>query len=230
MNNGTISVDGRGSIHVVPDVTRLEVSVESVFATYEDAYKQAKENAQWMGQILEYNHLSAKLAKSIRLDISDHTISDYDDKNHYIGQIKDGFELDQQFKVDLDINPVLLNKIVRGVGKFIKGAQINIGYTIRDPRPHQLKMIERAVKDAREKAEIMAKAANCVLGTVNEIRYGESHVEVYSQARNIHSNKEAMACDSSSLDITPDDLVMSDNVHVEWHLIAANTLNKDSDF
>ena len=62
---GTISVDGSGSIHVVPDVTRLEVSVESVFPTYEDAYKQAKENASWMGQILEYNHLSAKLAKSM---------------------------------------------------------------------------------------------------------------------------------------------------------------------
>ena len=170
---GTISVDGRGSIHVVPDVTRLEVSVESVFPTYEGAYKQAKENASWMGQILEYNHLSAKLAKSIKLDIRDHTISNYDDDDHYIGEIKDGFELEQRFKIDLDINPVLLNKIVRGVGKFIKGAQINIGYTIRDPRPHQLKMIDRAVKDAREKAEIMAKAADCQLGKVNEIRYPE---------------------------------------------------------
>ena len=226
----TISVDGRGSIHVVPDITRLEVCVESVFATYEDAYKQAKENAKWMGQILEYNHLSAKLAKSIKLDIRDHTISDYDDKDHYIGEIKDGFELEQRFKVDLDINPVLLNKIVRGVGKFIKGAQINIGYTIRDPRPHQLKMIERAVKDAKEKADIMAKAADCMLGNVCEIRYGQSHIEVYSQARNIHSNKEAMACDSSSLDITPDDLVMSDNVHVVWQLIGANVTNKESDF
>lgn len=48
----TISVDGRGSIHLVPDVTRLEVCVESVFATYEDAYKQARENSKWMGQLI----------------------------------------------------------------------------------------------------------------------------------------------------------------------------------
>jgi hypothetical protein len=27
-----------------------------------------------------------------------------------------------------------------------------------------------------------------------------------------------MACDSNSLDISPDDLVMSDNVKVEWEL------------
>ena len=48
---GQINVQGNGSIHVVPDVTRLEVTIESVFQNYDAAYKQAKENAQWMGQI-----------------------------------------------------------------------------------------------------------------------------------------------------------------------------------
>jgi len=216
---GTISVQGKGSIHVVPDITRLEVLVESVFIDYDAAYKQAKDNAQWMGKILEYNHLDKKLAKTIQFDISDHLVDNYDEDDHYIGQIKDGFELHQRFKIDLGMDNVLVNKIVRGVGKFIKGAQINIGYTIQDPRPHQLKMIERAVKDAHEKADIMAKAANCKLGAVKDISYGQQHVTIYSQARNIHSNKEAMACDVNSLDITPDDLVMSDNVDVSWHLL-----------
>lgn len=218
-NRRLIAVTGKGSIHVVPDVTRLEVTIESVFNTYEEAYQRAKENSKWMAQILEYNHKSGKLAKTIRLDITDHTISEYDDDDHYIGQIKDGFDLSQQFKVDLEINPVLINKIVRGVGKFIQGAQISIGYTIQDPRPFQLKMLERAVKDATEKAKIMAEAADCKLGPVVNIYYNHQEISVYSQARNIHSNKEAMACDSSSLNISPDDLVMSDNVKVEWELL-----------
>lgn len=214
----TINVTGNGSIHVVPDVTRLEVRVESVFKSYEDAYQQAKENAKWIKQVLEYNHKSGELAKTIRLDITDHTISEYDDDDHYVGQIKDGFDLDQRFKVDLEIDPVLLNKIVRGIGKFVKDAQISIGYTIRDPRPFQLKMLERAVKDATEKAQIMAQAAGCKLGSVINIYYGYQEIHVYSEARNIHSNSEAMACDSNSLDISPDDLAMSDNVKVEWEL------------
>ena len=214
----TINVTGNGSIHVVPDVTRLEVRVESVFKSYEDAYQQAKENAKWIKQVLEYNHKSGELAKTIRLDITDHTISEYDDDDHYVGQIKDGFDLDQRFKVDLEIDPVLLNKIVRGIGKFVKDAQISIGYTIRDPRPFQLKMLERAVKDATEKAQIMAQAAGCKLGSVINIYSGYQEIHVYSEARNIHSNSEAMACDSNSLDISPDDLAMSDNVKVEWEL------------
>ena len=96
----TINVTGNGSIHVVPDVTRLDVRVESVFKSYEDAYQQAKENAKWIKQVLEYNHKSGELAKTIRLDITDHTINEYDDDDHYVGQIKDGFDLEQRFKVD----------------------------------------------------------------------------------------------------------------------------------
>lgn len=218
----TINVTGNGSIHVVPDVTRLEVRVESVFKSYEDAYQQAKENAKWIKQVLEYNHKSGELAKTIRLDITDHTVSEYDEDDHYIGQIKDGFDLDQRFKVDLEIDPVLLNKIVRGIGKFVKDAQISIGYTIRDPRPFQLQMLERAIKDATEKAQIMAQASGCKLGCVKNIYYAHQEIHVYSEARNIHSNSEAMACDSNSLDISPDDLAMSENVKVEWELENVN--------
>lgn len=221
-NNGKISVDGHGSIHVVPDVTRLEVIVESVFPTYDKAYQHAKDNSNWIVKILEYNHLSGELAKTTRFDISDHTISEYDDKDNYIGEIKDGFDLNQRFKIDLGMDPVLLNKIVRGVGKFIQDAQISIGYTIRDPRPLHLKMLERAVKDAAEKANIMATALDCKLGNVQNIYHGHHEIHFYSQARNIHSSSEAKACDSNSLDITPDDLVMSDDVKVEWELICSN--------
>lgn len=213
-----ISVTGRGSIHVVPDVTRIEVRVEGVFDTYEQAYQKAKDNSSWMVKILEYNKLSGKLCKTIRLDISDHKVSQYDDDDHYIGEINQGYDLTMILKIDIGIDNVMVNNLVRGVGKFISGAQINIGYTVQDPRPTQLKMLERAVKDAAEKASIMAAAAGCELGDVSEIQYERQDIHIYSQARNIHSNKEAMASTSDSLDITPEDLVFSDDVNVVWEL------------
>ena len=140
----------------------------------------------------------------------------------FIGSEKKGFELSQDIKVDLGMDNVLLNKIVRGVGKFIPNAQVNIGYTLQDPRPAQLKMLERAVKDATEKAKIMASAAGCELGPVNYIDYHHEEINVYSQARNIHSNKEALASNPESQDITPDDLAISDNVTVSWNLVPKN--------
>ena len=217
MNNSTISVVGTGSIHVVPDVTRLKINVNRIFKTYEEAYECAKGNNVSMVKILEYNKQPGKLAKTIQLDISDNMVSQYVGST-YTGSKKEGYKLSQEIKVDLGMDNTLVNNVVRGIGKFIDCAQIEIGYTQRDPRPTQLKMLERAVKDAQEKASIMAKAVGCELGGVESIEYGEMCVHVYSQAREIHCNDEAKNSTPGSLDITPDYLVVSDNVNVKWYL------------
>lgn len=213
-----IHVTGKGSVHVVPDVTRLTISVDRVYKTYEEAYLKAKKNSKWICDILEYNHKSGKMAKTTHMDISEHSISKYDAHGHHIGYVADGYSLDQRVLIDLGMDNVLLNKIVRGIGKFVEGAEINIGYTVQDPRPAQMRMLEKAVKDARDKAEIMAKALGCELGEVTDVNYGYQEVHVFAEARNIHSNAEAMASTSDSLDITPEDLSVSDTVQVEWEL------------
>lgn len=216
----TITVTGRGAIHVVPDVTRLEVYISGRFETYQTAYDLAKENFAQIVKILEYNNKPGSLAKTIQMDISDFEKSITDKYGHHMYYEKDGYNLTQRIKIDLGIDNVLVNKIVRGVGKFIQNAQINIGYTVQDPRPHQLKMLERAVKDAREKASIMAAALGCTLAEVSKINYSHEDVHIYSEARNIHSAAEAKVSTAESLDITPEDLGISDEVTVEWVLVA----------
>ena len=52
------------------------------------------------------------------------------------------------------MDTVLLNKIIRGIGKYIPGAQISIGYTVQDPRPSQLKMLERVIRIIAEYADV----------------------------------------------------------------------------
>ncbi len=216
----TITVTGCGAIHVVPDVTRLEVYISGRFETYQAAYDLAKENFAQIVKILEYNNKPGSLAKTIQMDISDFEKSIADKYGHHMFYEKDGYNLTQRIKIDLGIDNVLVNKIVRGVGKFIQNAQINIGYTVQDPRPHQLKMLERAVKDAREKASIMAAALGCTLAEVSKINYSHEDVHIYSEARNIHSAAEAKVSTAESLDITPEDLGISDDVTVEWVLVA----------
>lgn len=219
IENARISVQGKGAIHVVPDVMRIEVKVQSVFPDYQHAYAQAKENFGWMVKILEYNKKQSNLAKTIRFDITDHLVPEYNNAGKQIGYEKDGFDLEQCIKVDLPVDNVLANNIVKGIGKFIPDAQIDVGYTLQDPRPSQLKMLARAVSDAKEKAKLMVEAAGCTLGSVVKIDYRYQDIHTYSQARNIHSNSEAKASTADSLDIAPDDLVMSDTVDVIFEIV-----------
>lgn len=218
MEENMIRVTGSGSIHVVPDVTRIELSLVSIHESYEGAYRQAKNDTDKLKKIMEELKLDVTLPKTKSLDINKKTRNDYDRNNHYVGEVFLGFELNHHVKIDLGMDNVLLNNLIRLIGKKLKQAEINIGYTVKDPRPTQLKMLERAVKDAKEKANIMAKASGCKLSSVNHIDYSVNELHIYSQARNIHGADEAVCCEESSLDITPDDLVVSDSVTVVWYL------------
>lgn len=114
MEEATITLQGKGAIHVVPDVTRLEVKIDQWFADYGKAYEQARENSAWMVKILEYNKKTEKLAKTVRLDIGDYTENEYDDDGNFIRTVKKGYTLDQRIKIDLPIDNHLVNCIVRG--------------------------------------------------------------------------------------------------------------------
>ena len=220
METPKISIQGKGSIHVVPDVTRITISINHHGKTYKEVYAKGKENSEWIRKILEFNKKPGSLAKSLYFDVSEHTINIYDDEGsgEIVDTVKDGFDLHQTVKIDLPIDNVLVNNIVRGVGKFIPNAQVSIGFTVQDLRPYQLKMLKRAVSDAKEKAQIMAEAAGAKLGKVLEINYNFSHIDTYSQARNIHSNEEAKESTADALDISPDDMVISDRVDVIFEL------------
>ena len=41
----TITVEGRGCVHVVPDVTRLDIKVKGLFKNYKEAYERAQQNS-----------------------------------------------------------------------------------------------------------------------------------------------------------------------------------------
>lgn len=201
-----------------PDVTRLTLTLESLHDTYEEAYAQGRDDVARLGEIMKEVGLDKALPKTIHFDIDKRTENQYDKYKNFVGEKFLGFELDHRVKIDLGMDRELLGKIVRAIGKELKQAEISIGYTVRDPRPAQLKMLERAVKDARDKATVMVQALGCALGLVKEINYTVQELHIYSQAREIHGAAEAECCEVGSLDITPDDLVAQDDVRVTWYL------------
>lgn len=219
MDEKTISVTGRGGIHVEPDVTRIELSLISLHDTYEEAYNQVKGDTEKLQNIMSEVKLPKSQPKTVRLDIDKKTIAEYDKFNNYKGEKFIGFQLTHIVKIDLGMDNIILNSIIRSIGKHLKQAEINIGYTVKDSRPAQLKMLERAVKDAKVKAEIMATASGCKLGDCLSIQYELRDLFIYSQARKIHETEEACNCTTDSLDIIPDDLAASDTVNVIWELV-----------
>ena len=113
----------------------------------------------------------------------------------------------------------ILTKVLHLIGQYLKQAEINILHTVKDPRPCQKRMLEQAVKDAKEKAMIMATACGCQLGNVMDIDYSFQEMHIYSTPHRLTEMEEVGCCADYSLDINPDDIDCSDNVKVVWQLL-----------
>lgn len=214
-----ISVQGQGSLHVVPDVMRLEIGVSVFFKTYEEAYRQGQENTTWVKEILKDNGLAPGMAKTVDFDIAELREPLIDEPGFkHLSKENSGYKLHQKLRVDLPIDENLASNIVRMIGEKLPGVHIDVGFTLRDIQQLQLKLIERAVSDASVKAKVMAEAAGCLLGRVVKINYTIEKPDVYRHARTIHTNEEAKSNTPAALDIKPADFIVADTVEVTWNL------------
>lgn len=219
-NEQIITVTGNGIMRITPDVTRLTIKIESLGITYSELYQCASENLTEIGNIVERHGLSNKLPKTIHFNIERTETRKYDDRNNFLGYEFNGYKLTQEIKVDLGMDTKLLSLIIQQIGEQIQDAQISIGYTVNEPRPAELLLLEKAVVDATEKAKIMAKTAGCKLGMVRNINYSVQRIEMLSE---FNFNILAGTCltapkKEAALDFNPDDIEAQQKVTITWYL------------
>lgn len=216
---GTIKVKGQGELKFTPDVTRITVEVEDILNTYEEAFNSGTKNSNSIKQIMAGCSLDTELAKTSRFNVSKHTVHKKIDKNEW-QWVTEGYKIQQTFIIDLALGCKQLTTLLDQIGKEIAGAEIEFGFTISDTKKAHLKVIETAVKDAQEKAEVMAKALGKKLGNVLNINYGIPH-------ENYHDERVYECCppeadsigNAANIDITPDDLRGYSTVEVSWELV-----------
>lgn len=211
-----ISVQGQGSVHVEPDVMRLEIEVSDYFKTYQEAYQQGQDNKDWIDRILKDFYEIRNLAKTIDFDLVETRNSKDSDQKYEGGSLR--YKLNQKIRLDLPIDEEKNSSIIRQIGENIPGVKIIIGFTLSNMQKTQLLLLEKAVSDASVKAKVMAEAAGCSLGRVAQINYKMEQPDIYRRVRTIHTNEEARSSTPRGLEINPIDFIISDTVEVTWHL------------
>lgn len=131
-----------------------------------------------------------------------------------------GYELDQRLQLELGMDNALVAKYIQSIGHIVKDMEmaIEIGFAVKDPKPAEKEMLEKAVKNAKEKAEIMVMAASAKLGDLLSIDYSWRKITFYSRACGIRTTEEACCFNEHTLDIHPADDECSDTVQIVWNL------------
>ena len=214
MDQKTIRVMGVGNIKVAPDTTRLRFSVESTYEEYEEAYADAAVGNGELQKALQ----KLKLPKE-SLRTSDFSITRNREWNRDKGcYIYDCFKLEQNLALELPLDSVLTSKVIAALGAAWPELEVKISFIRKDVHDVKLQILESAVKDAREKAEVIASTLGHKLGGIVNVDYSKHRLD-------IHVHEEDLCCcameapqSDGSIDYTPEDIEAGDTVETVWYL------------
>ena len=214
----TIRVTGKGNLKVQPDQIRILISLEDTFALYEEAVRESAKQTEEVKAVLCEAGLEKKSVKTLDFGVRPkYENYQYNDvwKKRLIG-----YTFSHEMKVEFDRDQELLGKVLEKLASCPRHPEFDIEYTIKDEEEAKSKLLEKAVKDSKRKAEILCGASDVRLGELVTIDYSWGEMRFLSETSNNiccrGADDRMMAL--GAVDIEPDDIDISDTVTVVWEI------------
>ena len=213
----TITVKGIGAVSVKPDLIVLRLSMETAEYEYDAAMKAAAEKIDFLNKALEAAGFEKKSAKTADFRVR----ADYDRLNDGKGNYTSvfmGYKCRHELKIEFDFDTKRLAKALSEISKCIAKPEISIDFTVKDSSAVSGELLKAAVKNAREKAEILCAASGAKLGDLLSIDYNWGELHLYSETDYDVEGKCLMMGAADDMDIEPEEIKARDTATFEWEI------------
>lgn len=213
----TITVKGIGAVSVKPDLIVLRLSMETAEYEYDAAMKAAAEKIDFLNKALEAAGFEKKSAKTADFRVR----ADYDRLNDGKGNYTSvfmGYKCRHELKIEFDFDTKRLAKALSEISKCIAKPEISIDFTVKDSSAVSGELLKAAVKNAREKAEILCAASGAKLGELLSIDYNWGELHLYSATDYDVEGKCLMSCAADDMDIEPEEIKARDTATFAWEI------------
>lgn len=211
----TITVKGIGAVSVKPDLIVLRLSMETAEYEYDAAMKAAAEKIDFLNKALEAAGFEKKSAKTADFRVR----ADYDRLNDGKGNYTSvfmGYKCRHELKIEFDFDTKRLAKALSEISKCIAKPEISIDFTVKDSSAVSGELLKAAVKNAREKAEILCAASGAKLGELLSIDYNWGELHLYSATDYDVEGKCMMLSAADDMDIEPEEIKARDTATFAW--------------
>ena len=213
----TIKVIGRGRLSLRPDTTRITLTLGGVCPEYSEALERSTSETSALSELLTLFGFKKTDLKTLAFNV----------ESEYEGYSEDGvykqrfvgYRFSHVLKVELPSDNELLGRVLCArAGSPVK-PELRLSYTVSDPEKAKNALLAKAVADAGEKAQALADAANVRLGEIQTIDYAwnDADFEARPEMRMLAAGAAPKA--AFNLDITPEDIDVSDTVTVVWEIL-----------
>lgn len=213
----TITVKGIGAVSVKPDLIVLRLSMETAEYEYDAAMKAAAEKIDFLNKALEAAGFEKKSAKTADFRVR----ADYDRLNDGKGNYTSvfmGYKCRHELKIEFDFDTKRLAKALSEISKCIAKPEISIDFTVKDSSAVGGELLKAAVKNAREKAEILCAASGAKLGELLSIDYNWGELHLYSATDYDAEGKCMMLGAADDMDIEPEEIKARDTATFAWEI------------
>lgn len=217
----TIRVTGKGTLKLHPDLTRLTLTLQETKSEYGETLRRSAEKTETLRGVLEGLGFARDALKTVQFHVDTVYEGYQDEKGVYRNRFV-GYQFQHTAKVEFPSDNALLGRALYALARCDAAPEFQISYTLSDPEAAKNALLEKAVRDARVKAEVLTAAAGMQLGALQSIDYswGELDLAVRPMRKMLAADNAMAECAMGSYDmsIEPDDISVSDTVTVVWDI------------
>jgi uncharacterized protein YggE len=219
VKNKEIIIKGIGNVSVAPDLIVLTMNLENTESYYDQTIQSGAEMLDALRTAITSAGHDSKELKTTRFNIQT-AYETYTEKN-VRKQRFIGYTCSHGLKLEFDLDMPKLGLTLNAISKSHADPNFNIKFTVKNQNAVSEELLESAAANARQKAEILAKASGVKLGEVQRIDYNWGELHLYS-------NTDMMFCDalaspmavaeSRMMEFDPEDINVNDSVTMIWEI------------
>lgn len=215
MNDRIITVKGIGNVTAKPDLIIITMSLENINYSYAGAMQLASGAVDAIRKALITAGYENDSLKTTDFNINTDYES-YKDVNGNWKQKFNGYKCTHNLKLEFDFNMERLSETLSAISSCGAKPEFEINFSIKDKNAVSDQLLQNAVKNATDKAVVLAAAAGLSLGAVLRIDYSWGELCLYSDTKMSEPMDCFKATPPMAMDIEPEDIKVNDTVTVVW--------------
>ncbi len=215
----TITVRGTGKISAKPDRISISLTVEAKDPDYAAAMEKADRDADAISEAVLGAGIDGDALRMENFNVRADYESVHDERGNW-KNVFAGYAVTRTYVLLFPLDAAVLSALLGGIGASEASPQLSVSFVLSDPEGAKRDALEGAVRDAREKAELLARASGCELGTLLSVEYSVAHRDAVS-ATTFGADEAAMprmAKNAFRMNAAPQDVEIADNAVFTWEI------------
>ena len=215
MRNRTITVKGLGQASLPPDYIEIPLYLETKDEVYTRAIELANTKFEQLQTCLNQVGFENVDLKTISFNVD----TDYEQVKNEAGEyvsVFRGYVIRHRLKIGFDFNQQKLGEVIEVLSKCPARPEFSIQYQLKSEAKLKSLILQDAVKNATEQANVLADAAGVDLGPVQAIDYDWVNDPYQPQELMLNENLDYSV---DMMNLQPEDIKASYYVTLIWELL-----------